>query len=547
MGTRRFVQGAVAIAVAGLVWAPDAGAQDRRYPEALVAASRQVTTDPMPARAHAVPDLAVHPADHRIVAMGHGEARSAQCFLSVSRNSGASWITTPIELSSKYPKCVYSNLGPIVDVAFGADGTLYYAYSGFDPATYQSRIYLLRSADLGLTFSTTELPWVGPALQANPPQFGADALPQIAIDPNRPERVYVGWMTNNGTWNLSNDVRGGKRYFYEIFSRPYVAASDDGGVSFAPAVDVGPAIVAGDPRQGWMSEPHLVVGRDGAVHVFFGENMRPLPEGSTEKAPPASLWMARSTDSGGTYETSAIYTREPKARDWLAGPSPGVDPRSGDLYVVWDDQPVQDGKARVAFMRSTDGGTTWSDPLQLNDVEPGRPWNFCQFCPSLSVAPDGRIDVAWYDWRNDPGFNPAVTPPVNRYQDVYYTYSDDGGVTWSPDTRVTDRQIDRSIGVFSTQGLRGNIGLASAPDTALIAWDDTRNGSEQTQSQDIYFTQVWPDGGLTVVDDGDATPPLLWVLLGSAIALGVGGAVLFVAQRAYARSAGPRRRAVPQT
>lgn len=502
-----------------------ARAQEGAPSTPLVEASRQITRDPSPARAHAVPAMAVHPDDPSIIAIAHGEGREALCYLDVSTNGGASWVIRQIELTPAYPKCVYANLGPIADVAFSPDGTLYYVYSGFDPETYHSRLFLLRSSDLGETFETTELPWVEPDLEQG--QFGADALPQIAVDPNRPERVYVGWMTNNGTWNLSDEVLGGQRYYYDIFSRPYVASSADGGETFSEPVDVGPPIVEGDESKGSMNEPHLVVGNDGALYAFFGENVRPLPEGSEELAPPAHLWMAKSTDAGETFDTTAIYTRERKSRDWLSGPSPGVDRNTGALYVVWDDQPAPEAMALVAFTRSDDGGETWSEPERLNDVEPQRPWRYCEFCPSLSVSPDGRIDVAWYDWRNDPTFDPEAEEPSNRFQDVYYTYSTDGGSTWSSDIRVTDRLIDRSIGVFSTQGLRGNVGLASTERAALLAWSDTRNGTEETQSQDIYFTKGWPEGRQVLANDDDRSA-VAWGFLGAGLALAVGGAALFL-------------------
>lgn len=44
-----------------------------------------------------------------------------------------------------------------------------------------------------------------------------------------------------------------------------------------------------------------------------------------------------------------------------------------------------------------EGGATWSEPTQINDVKPQRQWEFSEMDPMLDVAPDGRIDVAWFD------------------------------------------------------------------------------------------------------------------------------------------------------
>ena len=75
------------------------------------------------------------------------------------------------------------------------------------------------------------------------------------------------------------------------------------------------------------------------------------------------------------------------------------------------------------------------------------------------MAPNGRVDVAWFDFRNDPAFvaRTATAAPRIRYADVYMASSTDGGKTWGPNLRVTDRAIDTSIGVtFSKLRPAGN-------------------------------------------------------------------------------------------
>jgi len=221
-----------------------------------------------------------------------------------------------------------------------------------------------------------------------------------------------------------------------------------------------------------------------------------------------------------------IYTRSSKKTDWLGQPSPAIDRRTGDLYVVWDDQPAANVPARVAFMRSKDAGKTWTAPRKLNDLDPQRTWSFCEFCPSMDISPQGRIDVAWYDWRNDPALDPTAEKKQNAFQDVYYTYSTDGGRTWARNTRVTDRMIDRRLGIFKTMGLHGNVGIASTSGAALIGWDDTRNSSQATQSQDIYFTQMRFTSSAGAAEP--ARSSVLSGLLGAGAALAVGGLVLLV-------------------
>ncbi len=70
---------------------------------------------------------------------------------------------------------------------------------------------------------------------------------------------------------------------------------------------------------------------------------------------------------------------------------------------------------------------------------------------------------------------------------AYYAYSTDNGTTWSRNTRVSDRSVDRRIGPFAQNfDLLSPPGLLSTNAFALLAWEDTRNGNPVTQTQDIY-------------------------------------------------------------
>jgi len=61
----------------------------------------------------------------------------------------------------------------------------------------------------------------------------------------------------------------------------------------------------------------------------------------------------------------------------------------------------------IAFTMSTDGGHTWSPTIKVNQTPTTEP-NYDQqaFTPSVAVAADGTVTVAYYDFRNntpDPG------------------------------------------------------------------------------------------------------------------------------------------------
>ncbi len=475
----------------------------------------QVTSDLSETRGHATPVMAVHPESPGVLAVIEGDAYANRCTVHVSTNAGLSWVSrSPMDLPAPWSGCMFSTTGVIADLAFGQDGTLYAALSGFDPKTYHQRIFLARSSDLGERWELTELPWI----EGNIPegQSGGDALPSVVVDPSDPNRIHVAWWSNNGAWNLSEAITKGKRWCNDFVPRPWVATSTDAGQTFSPPVDM-----AGD-TPGCMTEPYLEVGNDGELFAFFGEATRGEDEGGT--GAPSHLYVSVSRDGGETFTVSPIHeqdTEDGGDGDWLSAPSPGIDRRSSTLYVAWED--LGGEVPSIRFMRSADGGATWSQPISLNDEAPKRTWGFSEQFPSLNVAPNGRIDVAWYDWRNDVTFTEDAEE--NNLQDVYSTYSTDGGRTWSDNLRVNDRVIDRRFGARKVGFITGPVGLASTDDATYVAWDDTRNGNERTGTQDVYATRIrFTAPGDLFTPPG--RPPLFWTAIGAAAALCVGGLVL---------------------
>jgi hypothetical protein len=147
-----------------------------------------------------------------------------------------------------------------------------------------------------------------------------------------------------------------------------------------------------------------------------------------------------------------------------------------------------------------------------------------QVYPNVAVAPDGRVDIAFFDTRNDPG---------NRVNDVYYTYSKDNGTTWSPNMRITDQSIDRKIGVFANNAdVNAPPGLAPTKQFALIAWDDTRNGDAVGQAQDIYAADV------QYQEVGGGTSNAAKVALAAVVGLLIVGLALLVVSMLTRRSGG---------
>lgn len=105
--------------------------------------------------------------------------------------------------------------------------------------------------------------------------------------------------------------------------------------------------------------------------------------------------MSKSTDGGRTW-TSTVVKRL-AASSGSNHPRIAVDARNGTLYYV-DSEAKTTGNPEVWFVRSTDGGVTWSEELRVND-DPAGP-AVSQNTVNIAVAPNGRVDVIWSDRRH---------------------------------------------------------------------------------------------------------------------------------------------------
>jgi hypothetical protein len=107
-----------------------------------------------------------------------------------------------------------------------------------------------------------------------------------------------------------------------------------------------------------------------------------------------------------------------------------------------------------------------------------------QYMPKVSVAPNGRLDVLYYDRRAD---------RKNVMNQVSLQSSSDHGETFSPAVRLTSRAFDSRIGFAAKEGLPdlgSRLGLISGDRFALGVWTDTRSGTPETQKQDLAAAVV---------------------------------------------------------
>jgi hypothetical protein len=162
------------------------------------------------------------------------------------------------------------------------------------------------------------------------------------------------------------------------------------------------------------------------------------------------IFFVSSSDGGRTFTA-------PKAISgnvlYSQGSHPVVGP-DGSLYVFWDGATRLSTKDSTWVVKSTNGGATWSKPVQvapLDEMERLADTAFrVNSFPAAAAAPNGDLYATWT--------TQTVTGSV-----AVYSKSTDGGATWSPPATVFAAATRTPIGYPVAQPSGGTLG---APDPA---------------------------------------------------------------------------------
>jgi hypothetical protein len=234
------------------------------------------------------------------------------------------------------------------------------------------------------------------------------------------------------------------------------------------------------------------------------------------------LVLARSTDRGATWKESIVDDAVVPTERFIAFtppfPSLAIDRGSGTAYAAFQDG--RDGDADVRLWALRSGAGEWSEPVRVNDTRKGD--GTAQYLPKLAVAPNGRLDVVYYDRRAD---------RTNVLNEVSLQASFDAGKTFLPRVRLSDRAFSSRIGFGVERDLAdlgSRHGLLSTDDRAYAVWADTRNGSIRTAKQDIARSVVGFNDPPRLSSAAETALRVGGALL---ILLGVGTVVLALARR----------------
>jgi hypothetical protein len=367
----------------------------------------------------------------------------------------------------------------------------------------------------------------------------AEVEPWVAVNPANPNNIIGAWQqdrwsdggahglvagysTNGGkTWGISPlpfSTCADATVPYNRASDPWISIGPDGtaytiSISFN-GEDPKNAVYAATSTDGgktWNNNTALI--RDDAPNYQFFNDKESVtadpvkagfayatwdrlegptdnPRGSLHtRAYTAPTYFSMTTDGGRTWSTPKVIVPT-KQNQQTIGNQIVVDPATGTVYDFFDWITTPNNYPyHVAFVKSTDGGATWTPPQIIAELRTAYVTdpNTGQFIRTGDIIPEPAIDpatgklyVVWQDSRFNSG----------QYDEVAISSSSDGGTTWSAPVPVNTPAgrpaFTPSVGVNS----RGMVG---------VTYYDFRNlqaGNTSTLPTDYWFTSS-KDGGAT--------------------------------------------------
>src|SRR5206468_454748 len=254
--------------------------------------------------------------------------------------------------------------------------------------------------------------------------------------------------------------------------------STDGGVTWMT-----PTSIPNSPQFGTLdvdTNGNLFVGGEGFSGFFCERSSNAQIGGQTPTFDRStSVNLGGSLDFGDTINPGGLAGQLFLAVDRSGGPT------NNNIYMLASVQPTGFNTGiDVMFSRSTDGGLTFSAPLRINDDPVNHSkWHWFG---TFSVAPNGRLDAVWYDTRNAAN---------NTDSQLFYSFSMDGGVTWSANVAVSN-PFNPFEGYPNQNKIGDYITIVSDATGGNVAYAATfnLNPNRSQHEEDVYYVRVSPTG-----------------------------------------------------
>jgi len=251
---------------------------------------------------------------------------------------------------------------------------------------------------------TDEIIWASPINLSNSPE-ATSTDPIVVADPAG--IVHLFWAEKMGTApGNSTDTLIYAQWDGKNWSKPV-------DIFFSPYSDGNPIV----------NFPHAVMDERGNIHLIwlsepnapsYSLNYSSVPSNQADRV---SAWKPRvelADDLTGTlYAIDIAYSPPQTLHVIYARGAPGD---------------AQDKERSVTYIQSTDGGETWSEPMDIHiiyDLERGASNT------RLLVEPPNRVYASWTEW-----------DATGNGQAIFFTRSFDGGSSWDSPIKLTERIDD---------------------------------------------------------------------------------------------------------
>jgi hypothetical protein len=133
----------------------------------------------------------------------------------------------------------------------------------------------------------------------------------------------------------------------------------------------------------------------------------------------STIYVARSSDDARTFTPFVPITTanmvpggvlpNTRFRDGITESFAASPTYPDHLYLTYEDWDALNGQMDVKLTQSTNGGSTWTTPVVVNDnIDVGARTD--QFQPSVATGPGGAVALAFYDRRSACPSDPSVLP-----------------------------------------------------------------------------------------------------------------------------------------
>jgi hypothetical protein len=392
-----------------------------------------------------------------------------------SFDGGATWGETTLPFSACAGGLGYERASdPWVSI--GPDGTAYAVSISFNASNNNNAVAAATSSDGGNSWKNLSV-----LIADNAPNFQFfNDKESVTADPVHAGVAYVVW----DRLELANANPDAELHTAAFRGPAMFAKTTDGGQTWSS-----PRVIVKTPsRQQTIGNVIVVDPRDGTLYDFFDLIKPPFNVTAFKVA------FVKSTDGGSTWTKPRViadlrtaFVSDPNTGQAIRTgdiiPEPAIDPASGQLYVVWQDSRFTGGHFdEVALSTSTNGGASWSAPIQVNTNTPS---NRPGFTPMIHVSSDGTVGVSFYDFRN------LTTETATLPTDYWFVSSTTHGASFGNEVHLAG-PFDMLTAPFAGGFFVGDYEGIDTSATSFVPFFVQANSGNSANRTDVFTATVTP-------------------------------------------------------